>query len=178
MRIVFMGTPAFAVPTLAMLLDGGYEVVGVVTQPDRPQGRKRVMTPSPVKTFALERGLAVMQPEKLREADAVEQLAEWRPDLIVTAAYGQILSRAVLNMPKLGCVNVHGSLLPKYRGGAPIQRCVIEGERETGITLMYMAEGLDTGDMIARASIPIGDEDTAGTRCKPSNRSRRPVADP
>lgn len=163
MRIVFMGTPAFAVPTLAMLLDGGYEVVGVVTQPDRPQGRKRVMTPSPVKTFALERGLAVMQPEKLRAADAVEQLAEWRPDLIVTAAYGQILSRAVLNLPKLGCVNVHGSLLPKYRGGAPIQRCVIEGERETGITLMYMAEGLDTGDMIARVSIPIGDEDTAGS---------------
>lgn len=163
MRIVFMGTPAFAVPSLRMLLDDGYEVVGVVTQPDRPQGRKRVLTPSPVKTFALERGLAVMQPEKLRAAEAVEQLAAWRPDLIVTAAYGQILSRAVLAMPQYGCVNVHGSLLPKYRGGAPIQRCVIEGEGETGVTLMYMAEGLDTGDMIARVSVPIEDEDTAGS---------------
>ena len=174
MRIVFMGTPAFAVPSLRMLLDGGYEVVGVVTQPDRPQGRKRVLTPSPVKTFALERGLAVMQPEKLRAADAVEQLAAWRPDLIVTAPYGQILSRAVLAMPKLGCVNVHGSLLPKYRGGAPIQRCVIAGEQETGVTLMYMAEGLDTGDMIARVETPIEDADTRTKTPKaPRSRTRR-----
>jgi len=163
MRIVFMGTPEFAVPALAMLLDDGYEVVGVVTQPDRHKGRKRELTPSPVKSFALERELAVMQPEKLRAADAVEQLAAWRPDLIVTAAYGQILPRAVLSMPRLGCVNVHGSLLPKHRGGAPIQRCVIEGEKTTGVTLMYMAEGLDTGDMIARVEVPIGEEDTAGS---------------
>jgi len=165
MRIIFMGTPEFAVPSLRMLLAQGdeYEVAAVVTQPDRPKGRKRVLTPSPVKAFALEQGLAVLQPEKLRAAEAVRELADFRSDLIVTAAYGQILSRSVLALPRLGCVNVHGSLLPKYRGGAPIQRCVIAGERVTGVTLMYMAEGLDTGDMIARVEVPIGDEDTAGS---------------
>ncbi|WP_123039963.1 methionyl-tRNA formyltransferase [Cohnella candidum] len=163
MRILFMGTPDFAVPSLRMLLEQGYEVVGVVTQPDRPKGRKRELTPPPVKSFALERGLPVLQPERLRTPEAVEQVAAFRPDLIVTAAYGQILPRAVLDMPRLGCINVHGSLLPKYRGGAPIQRSVINGEKVTGVTLMYMAEGLDTGDMIARVEVPITDEDTAGT---------------
>ncbi|WP_276352600.1 methionyl-tRNA formyltransferase [Cohnella caldifontis] len=163
MRIVFMGTPDFAVPSLRALIEGGYDVAAVVTQPDRPKGRKRELTPPPVKEFALERGLPVLQPERMRAADAVEAVAAYRPDLIVTAAYGQILPKAVLALPRLGCVNVHGSLLPKYRGGAPIQRCVMGGETVTGVTLMYMAEGLDTGDMIARVEVPITDEDTAGT---------------
>lgn len=163
MRIVFMGTPDFAVPSLRLLLERGYDVVAVVTQPDRPKGRKRELTPPPVKAFALERGLPVLQPEKMRAPEAVESVAAMRPDLIVTAAYGQILPRAVLELPRLGCVNVHGSLLPRYRGGAPIQRSIIDGESVTGVTLMYMAEGLDTGDMIARVEVPITDEDTSGT---------------
>lgn len=158
-----MGTPEFAVPSLRMLLEKEYDVVGVVTQPDRPKGRKRELTPSPVKAFALERGLPVMQPEKMRAAEAVDELAAFAPDLVVTAAYGQILPKAALALPRLGCINVHGSLLPKYRGGAPIQRSVINGEKTTGVTLMYMAEGMDNGDMIARSELPIGDEDTSGT---------------
>lgn len=163
MKIVFMGTPAFAVPSLEALLKEGYEIAAVVTQPDRPQGRKKVLTPTPVKEAALKHGLPVLQPQRLRAPEAVEELAGLAPDLIVTAAYGQILPKAVLDMPRYGCLNVHGSLLPKYRGGAPIQRSIINGERETGVTLMYMAEGLDTGDMIAKAVVPIEDEDTAGT---------------
>lgn len=163
MKIVFMGTPAFAVPSLRMLLEEGYEVVAVVTQPDRPQGRKKMLAPSPVKEAALELGLPVLQPERMRRPEAVAELAAYEPDLIVTAAYGQILPKSVLELPKNGCVNVHGSLLPKYRGGAPIQRCIINGEKVTGVTLMYMAEGLDTGDMISRVEVPIEDEDTSGT---------------
>ena len=158
-----MGTPAFAVPSLRMLLEEGYEVVAVVTQPDRPQGRKKTLSPSPVKEAALELGLPVLQPERMRRPEAVAELAAYEPDLIVTAAYGQILPKSVLDLPKHGCVNVHGSLLPKYRGGAPIQRCIINGEKVTGVTLMYMAEGLDTGDMISRVEVPIEDEDTSGT---------------
>ncbi|KHF36733.1 Methionyl-tRNA formyltransferase [Paenibacillus sp. P1XP2] len=141
MNIVFMGTPAFAVPSLRMLLSEGYNVVAVVTQPDRPQGRKKVLTPTPVKEVALEHGIPVLQPQRMRSPEAVAELAAYKPDLIVTAAYGQILPKSVLDLPANGCVNVHGSLLPKYRGGAPIQRCIINGETETGITLMYMAEG-------------------------------------
>lgn len=163
MKIVFMGTPAFAVPSLQMLVKEGYEVVAVVTQPDRPQGRKKILTPSPVKEAAISLGLPVLQPERMRRSEAVAELAAFEPDLIVTAAYGQILPKAVLDLPKNGCVNVHGSLLPKYRGGAPIQRSIINGEKVTGITLMYMAEGLDTGDMISRVKVPIEDEDTSGT---------------
>ncbi|NQX43854.1 methionyl-tRNA formyltransferase [Paenibacillus tritici] len=163
MKIVFMGTPAFAVPSLRMLLEEGYEVVAVVTQPDRPQGRKKTLAPSPVKEAALELGLPVLQPERLRRPEAVAELAAYEPDLIVTAAYGQILPKSVLELPQNGCVNVHGSLLPKYRGGAPIQRCIMNGEKVTGVTLMYMAEGLDTGDMISRVLVPIEDEDTSGT---------------
>lgn len=163
MNIVFMGTPDFAVPSLEALITNGYHVVGVVTQPDRPQGRKKILTPTPVKEAALKYGLPVLQPQRMRSPEAVEELAAWSPDLIVTAAYGQILPAAVLEMPKYGCLNVHGSLLPKYRGGAPIQRSIINGEKETGITLMYMAEGLDTGDMIAKSVVPIEDEDTSGT---------------
>lgn len=163
MNIVFMGTPAFAVPSLRMLLSEGYNVVAVVTQPDRPQGRKKVLTPTPVKEVALEHGIPVLQPQRMRSPEAVAELAAYKPDLIVTAAYGQILPKSVLDLPANGCVNVHGSLLPKYRGGAPIQRCIINGETETGITLMYMAEGLDTGDMIARVKVAIDEEDTSGT---------------
>lgn len=163
MKILFMGTPEFAVPSLALLLERGYDVAAVVTQPDRPKGRKRELTPPPVKAYALERGLKVFQPEKLRSPEGVEAVAAIAPDLIITAAYGQILPRSVLDIPRLGCVNVHGSLLPRYRGGAPIQRAIINGESVTGVTLMYMAEGMDTGDMIAKVEVPITDEDTAGT---------------
>lgn len=163
MNIVFMGTPAFAVPSLRMLLENGYNVVAVVTQPDRPQGRKRVLTPTPVKEVALEYGLPVLQPQRMRSPEAVAELATYQPDLIVTAAYGQILPKGVLDLPSRGCVNIHGSLLPKYRGGAPIQRSIMNGESVTGITLMYMAEGLDTGDMIAQVEIAIEEEDNSGT---------------
>ncbi|UQZ36338.1 methionyl-tRNA formyltransferase [Paenibacillus sp. PK3_47] len=162
MKIVFMGTPAFAVPSLKMLVEEGYEVVAVITQPDRPQGRKKTLVPTPVKEAALALGLPVLQPERLRRPEAVAELAAYEPDLIVTAAYGQILPKSVLDLPVNGCVNVHGSLLPKYRGGAPIQRCIINGETVTGVTLMYMAEGLDTGDMISRVEVPIEDDDTSG----------------
>lgn len=163
MNIVFMGTPDFAVPALESLLREGYNVVGVVTQPDRPQGRKKVLTPTPVKEAALKHGLPVLQPQRMRSPEAVEELAALQPDLIVTAAYGQILPKAVLDLPQYGCLNIHGSLLPKYRGGAPIQRSIINGEKETGITLMYMAEGIDTGDMIAKSVVSIEDEDTSGS---------------
>ncbi|MFM9278415.1 methionyl-tRNA formyltransferase [Paenibacillus jiagnxiensis] len=162
-RIVFMGTPDFAVPSLEALLEDGYNVVGVVTQPDKPQGRKKILTPPPVKEAAVKHGLPVMQPQRLRLPEAVAELAQWKPDVIVTAAYGQILPKAVLDMPQFGCLNVHGSLLPRYRGGAPIQRAIINGETMTGVTLMYMAEGLDTGDMIAKVEVPIEPEDTSGT---------------
>ncbi|OXM15849.1 methionyl-tRNA formyltransferase [Paenibacillus herberti] len=168
MRIVFMGTPEFAVPSLHWLMGDearrlGCEVVGVVSQPDRPKGRKKELAPTPVKAAALEYGLPVLQPERLRRPEAVEELKLLGPELIVTAAYGQILPRDVLEMPKLGCINVHGSLLPKYRGGAPIQRSIMNGESGTGVTIMYMAEGLDTGDMISRVEVPITDADDSGT---------------
>jgi len=162
-RIVFMGTPDFAVPCLEALLDDGYRVVAVVTQPDRPKGRKRVLTPPPVKEAALRHGLRILQPERLRDEGAVREIRELRPDLIVTAAYGQILPKEVLDMPRFGCINVHASLLPKYRGGAPIHRAIMEGERVTGVTIMYMAEGLDTGDMISRVEVPIREDDHAGS---------------
>ncbi|MBW7474163.1 methionyl-tRNA formyltransferase [Paenibacillus oenotherae] len=163
MRIIFMGTPDFAVPSLESLLSAGHEIVLVVTQPDRPKGRKKTLTPPPVKEAALLRGLRVEQPERLRGSETASLIAELQPDLIVTAAYGQILPKAVLDVPRLGCINVHGSLLPRYRGGAPIQRSIVNGEKETGVTIMYMAEGLDTGDMISRVALPIADEDTSGT---------------
>ncbi|MFC4100991.1 methionyl-tRNA formyltransferase [Paenibacillus xanthanilyticus] len=163
MRIVFMGTPDFAVPSLEALIAAGHEIVAVVTQPDRPKGRKKTLTPPPVKEAALLHGLAVHQPERLRTSETVEEIARLQPDLIVTAAFGQILPKAVLDVPPLGCINVHGSLLPKYRGGAPIQRSIMNGESKTGITIMYMAEGLDTGDMISKAELPITEADNAGT---------------
>lgn len=163
MRVLFMGTPDFAVPSLRALLSGGYTIIGVVTQPDRPKGRKRVLTPTPVKEEALTQSLPVFQPEKLREPASLQQIIDLKPDLIVTAAYGQILPKALLDVPQYGCINVHGSLLPQYRGGAPIQRAIMNGETLTGVTIMYMAEGLDTGDMISRVEVAITETDTAGT---------------
>ncbi|WP_010269789.1 methionyl-tRNA formyltransferase [Paenibacillus senegalensis] len=163
MNIVFMGTPDFAVPILEMLVDNGYPVKAVVSQPDRPKGRKRVLTPPPVKEAAQRLGIPVLQPEKIREEDAIEAIRHYEPDLIITAAYGQLVPKKLLFMPRLGCINVHASLLPKYRGGAPIQHAIIRGESVTGVTIMYMAEGLDTGDMISKAEVPILDEDTSGT---------------
>ena len=162
MRIVFMGTPDFAVPCLAELLEAGHQVCGVFTQPDKPKGRKMVLTPPPVKELALEKGLPVYQPAKMRDGEALGILQELRPELIVVVAYGKILPKEILTLPPKGCVNVHGSLLPKYRGAAPIQWSVINGEKETGVTTMLMDEGLDTGDMLLRDTVKIGENETAG----------------
>lgn len=162
-KVVFMGTPDFAVPALNVLLAEGYDVVAVVSQPDRPKGRKRILTPPPVKVEAEKHGIPVLQPEKMRSPESVAALAAFEPDLIVTAAYGQILPKSVLALPKHGCINVHASLLPKYRGGAPIQHSILKGEAVTGVTIMYMAEGLDTGDMLAVTEVPITDGDTGGS---------------
>lgn len=158
-----MGTPDFAVPSLQMLIQEGYNVIGVVTQPDRPKGRKRELTPPPVKAEAQTHGIPVLQPEKLRRPESVQDIVDLRPDLIVTAAYGQILPKSILELPRFGCINVHASLLPKYRGGAPIHHAVMNGDSTTGVTIMYMAEGLDTGDMISSVELPILVEDTTGT---------------
>ena len=144
LRIVFMGTPDFAVPCLQTLLDSPHSVVGVFTQPDKPQGRKMVLTPPPVKVLAAENGVPVFQPEKMKDPATLEQLKSLAPDLIVVVAYGRILPRAVLELPRYGCINVHASLLPKYRGAAPIQWAILDGETETGVTIMQMDEGLDT----------------------------------
>ncbi|WP_416151001.1 methionyl-tRNA formyltransferase [Salipaludibacillus sp. HK11] len=163
MKIVFMGTPDFAVPVLHTLVKDGYDVSLVVTQPDRPKGRKQVLTPPPVKVAAEALEIPVFQPEKIKNATEWMKVKEIDPDLIVTAAFGQILPKELLNIPSKGCVNVHASLLPKYRGGAPIHQSVIDGEKETGITIMYMVEKLDAGDIIAQKAIPILQEDTAGT---------------
>ncbi|MGC5328744.1 methionyl-tRNA formyltransferase [Brevibacillus sp. SYSU BS000544] len=163
-RILFMGTPDFAVQSLEALLSGGYQVVGVVTQPDRPVGRKQVLTAPPVKEAALRHGLPVYQPEKIRQSEALQLiLGETKPDLIVTAAYGQILPKELLDAPKHGCINVHASLLPKYRGGAPIHKCIVEAEQESGVTIMYMVEALDAGDMISKVVVPIEERDTVGS---------------
>jgi methionyl-tRNA formyltransferase len=148
LRVLFIGTSEFACPSLKALVDASYPVLEVVTQPDRPKGRGQKMTPPPVKSFALACQLPVFQPEKLRDPSAVERLKSLRPDLIVVAAYGQILSPAVLSIPPLGCVNVHGSLLPKYRGAAPIARAILRGEKSTGVTTMLMDEGMDTGPIL------------------------------
>ena len=157
-----MGTPDFAVPCLRKLIENQYEVVAVVTQPDRPRGRKRELAAPPVKEAALSLGLPVLQPEKLR-VDGVEEILQLQPDLIVTAAYGQILPKEIIEFPKYGCINVHASLLPKYRGGAPIHQSIIDGEKETGVTIMYMVEKLDAGDMLAQVQVPIEEGDNVGT---------------
>jgi methionyl-tRNA formyltransferase len=162
MRIVFMGTPAFAVPTLQELLNTEFSVVGVVCQPDRPSGRGRKVQLGPVKALALSQGIPVVQPEKMRDPRFMETLRAWEPDAIVVAAFGRILPKIILNLPQKGCLNVHGSLLPKYRGAAPIQWAVINGEVETGMTIMLMDEGMDTGAILQQEAVPIGPDETAG----------------
>ncbi|MBC6314802.1 methionyl-tRNA formyltransferase [Listeria grandensis] len=161
-KIIFMGTPAFSVPVLKEVAQA-YEVIAVVTQPDRAVGRKRVLTPPPVKEAAVTLGIPVYQPEKLRSSTELAELIGLDADLIVTAAYGQILPNELLDAPKHGCINVHASLLPAYRGGAPVHYAILDGKKETGVTIMYMVEKLDAGDMLARRSIPITDEDNVGT---------------
>lgn len=161
-RIIFMGTPDFSTKVLEMLI-AKEDVIAVVTQPDRPVGRKRVMTPPPVKKVALEHGIEVYQPEKISTSEDLQKLIDLEPDLIVTAAFGQILPKALLDAPKLGAINVHASLLPKYRGGAPIHQAIIDGEKETGVTIMYMAPKLDAGDIISQQAIDIEANDDVGS---------------
>ena len=163
MRIVFMGTPDFSVPALKALVEAGHQVIAVVTQPDKPKGRGKEVQMTPVKIQAMEYGIPVYQPAKVREASFVEVLKGLEADVYVVIAFGQILPKAVLELPKYGCINIHASLLPKYRGAAPIQWCVIDGERETGITTMMMDVGLDTGDMLEKAVIPIEEKETGGS---------------
>jgi len=162
LRIVFMGTPEFALPTFQGLLEAGVNLCGVFTQPDRPRGRGKVLAPPPVKELALKFKLPVFQPEKLRDPEAVEQLRILKPDLIVVVAYGQILPKSVLEIPRYGCINVHASLLPRYRGAAPINKAIVDGEQVAGVTTMLMDVGLDTGDMLIKRATEIGDEETAG----------------
>jgi methionyl-tRNA formyltransferase len=157
-----MGTPEFSVPILSMLQEEGYSILAVVTQPDRPVGRKKVLTPTPVKKEALRLGLPVLQPEKLKGSQQMDEILAMQPDIIVTAAFGQILPKEILDAPEFGCLNVHASLLPAYRGGAPIHQAIIDGRDETGVTIMYMAQKLDAGDIISQKSIPIEDADTTG----------------
>lgn len=162
LRVVFMGTPEFSIPTLQGLIESGCQIVGVFTQPDRPKGRGKLLAAPPVKMLAQKIGLCVYQPEKLRHNDVVEELQSLAPDLIVVVAYGQILPQSVLGIPKHGCINVHASLLPKYRGAAPINKAIMEGETETGITTILMDVGLDTGDMLVKKHLSIGPNETAG----------------
>ena len=158
-NVVFMGTPDFAVGSLkALLKEGRYHIQAVVTQPDRPKGRGQKLVETPVKTFALQHGLPVFQPLKVKESGFVQKLKEWQPDFIVVAAFGQFLTQEILDIPAYGCVNVHGSLLPKYRGAAPIQYAIIKGEKETGVTIMRMEKGMDTGAMYSKVVVPIDDE--------------------
>jgi methionyl-tRNA formyltransferase len=162
-KIVFMGTPDFSVPVLQQLINEGYEVIAVVTQPDRPVGRKKVLTPPPVKVEAVKQGIPVFQPEKIRQKDELEKILSLKPDLVVTAAFGQILPKELLEAPKFGCINVHASLLPELRGGAPIHYAIINGHEKTGITIMYMAEKLDAGDILTQVEVRIEENDNVGT---------------
>lgn len=163
MKIVFMGTPDFARDSLEAIYNAGHEIIGVVTNPDRPKGRGMKMIPSPVKEFALEKELNIYQPEKVKKnTEFIDEIKNLNPDVICVVAYGKILPKEILEIPKLGCVNVHGSLLPKYRGAAPIQWAVLNGDKVTGITTMYMDEGMDTGDMILKEEVTIGEDETTG----------------
>ena len=162
-KIVFMGTPDFSVPVLRQIILDGYEVIGVVTQPDRPVGRKKVLTPPPVKVEALKHGIPVFQPEKIRQDEELEKILALQPDLIVTAAFGQILPKRLLDAPKFGCINVHASLLPELRGGAPIHYAIMQGKKKTGVTIMYMVEKLDAGDMLTSVEVAIAEDDNVGT---------------
>lgn len=162
MKLVFMGTPDFAVPCLEELIKAGHEIVGVFTQPDKPVGRKRVMTPPPVKVCAEKNGITVYQPDSVRTEESLTLMKELNPDCVVVVAYGKIIPSEMLKLPKLGFVNVHGSLLPKYRGAAPIQWSIIDGEKKTGVTTMQMDDGIDTGDMLEVSETEIGENETAG----------------
>ncbi|MCA1062322.1 methionyl-tRNA formyltransferase [Rossellomorea aquimaris] len=162
-KVIFMGTPDFSVPVLEALLDEHYDVIGVVTQPDRPVGRKRVLTPPPVKVAAQKHGIPVYQPEKIKHEDELNKVLALEPDLIVTAAFGQILPNALLEAPQHGCINVHASLLPELRGGAPIHYSILQGKEKTGITIMYMVEKLDAGDIISQVEVEIEERDHVGT---------------
>ncbi|GGE41780.1 methionyl-tRNA formyltransferase [Pullulanibacillus camelliae] len=163
MNVIFMGTPDFAVPVLQQLIDDDYQVVAVVTQPDRPKGRKKTLTPPPVKALAVAQGIPVLQPEKIRVPEAVDEILAYEPDLIVTCAYGQILPESILNAPSHGAINVHASLLPEYRGGAPIHKAIIDGKKETGVTIMYMVKAMDAGDILSQVTVPIEETDNVGT---------------
>ena len=163
MKIVYMGTPDFAVAPLEAILKAGHEVTAVVTQPDRQKGRGREMQYSPVKECALSYGIPVLQPLKIKEKDAVEELRKYPADIFVVAAFGQLLSEEILNMPRFGCINIHASLLPAYRGAAPIQWCVINGEEKTGVTIMQMAKGMDTGDILLQKEVVLDEKETGGS---------------
>ena len=163
MKIIYMGTPDFAVAPLAALAENGYEVEAVITQPDKPKGRGKTMMPTPVKEEALKHGIPVLQPVKVRDPEFVEELKNLAPDIIIVAAFGQIIPKSILDMPRFGCINIHASLLPKYRGAAPIQQAVIDGEKESGVTIMQMGTGLDTGDMISRIVVPLAKDETGGS---------------
>lgn len=163
LRIVFMGTPEFACPTLQKLIERGEQVVAVVTQPDRPKGRGQQMMPPPVKVLAERHGIPVLQPIKVRTPENIEQIRELAPDLVVVVAFGQILPKALLDIPPKGCINVHASLLPRYRGAAPLNWCIINGETETGVTTMLMDVGLDTGDMLLKKITPIDPDEDASS---------------
>lgn len=163
MRIIFMGTPDFSVPTLQSLIDSKHQVIAVVTQPDKPKGRGNEMSFPPVKEKALQYEIPIFQPVKVREEPFINTLKELNPDAIVVIAFGQIIPKSILDLPKYGCINIHASLLPKLRGAAPIQWAIINGEEETGITTMFMAEGLDTGDMLLKTVVPIEKEETGGS---------------
>lgn len=162
-KLVFMGTPAFSLPILEGLLEEGYEVVAVVTQPDRPVGRKKIITPTPVKEAAVKHGLLVLQPEKISGSEEMEKIIALQPDVIITAAFGQFLPEKLLQAPVHGAINVHASLLPKYRGGAPVHYSIINGEKETGVTIMEMIKKMDAGGIYAQESLPITKQDDVGT---------------
>ena len=163
MKAIFMGTPEFAIPSFEALYESDFEIALVVTQPDRPKGRGKKLSSPPVKLVALEHDIEVFQPERIKDREAIEKIKQVKPDLIIVVAFGQILPKEILELPRYGCINVHASLLPKYRGAAPINFAIINGEKKTGVTTMYMEEGLDTGDMLLKNEVEITPEDTAST---------------
>ncbi len=163
MKLVFMGTPDFASYQLECLINAGHEIEAVVTQPDKAKGRSKTLVAPPVKEVALNNNITVFQPERLRESEVIEELKKIAPEAIVVAAYGQILPKEVLDIPKYGCINIHASLLPKYRGAAPIQQAIVDGEKVSGVTTMYMGEGLDTGDIIEQSIVTINEDETGGS---------------
>jgi methionyl-tRNA formyltransferase len=162
MKVVFMGSSEFAVPSLLALQEGGHQVVGVVSQPDKAKGRGKKISPTPIKAKAAEMGLEVYQTDNIKSSQALDQIRQWDPEIITVASYGQIIPPAILNYPPFGCINVHASILPRYRGAAPIQRAIMAGEKSTGVTIMYMDEGLDTGDIIAQESVDISEDMDGG----------------